>query len=121
MTTTAGAGTFECQADWTAESVIDDYLADNKLSRRKLAWLEQVYDRALASIEAACSIDIAGSIYCSELELPQGSYWCQCIAAALDFIKPERDSIGRSRLDLLNDRLIDYGFLEPEDAGAMER
>jgi hypothetical protein len=121
MTTTIGAGSSVCQADWTVESILDDYLADDKLSRRKLAWLEQVYDRTIDGIEEACSFDIAGSIYCSALELPQGSYWCQCIAAALDFIKPERGSLGCNRLTLLNEALVLNNFLEPEDADAMER
>ena len=116
MTITAGAGTSDCQSDWTIESVIDDYLADDKLSRRKLAWLEQSYDRILSSVELAHSFDIAGGVYCSELELPRGSYWCQCIAAALDFIKP----MPESRLHRLNDLLVLNGFLEHEDAEEME-
>ena len=122
MTTTKGAGVIECQADWTIESVINDYIADNKLSRRKHAYLRAIFERTIFSIDEAVSLDIAGSIYCSELELPQGSYWCQCVAAALDFMTPSSEllSDGR-RLDLLNERLVLNGFLEPEDAEAMER
>ena len=118
---TAGAGTTECQADWTTESVIDDYIADNKLSRRKCAYLEMVFENIMETISQAYSFDMAGSYYCSALELPQGSYKCQCIAAALDFVKPDRDRLGRDRLTRLNNELVECGYLDPEDADAYER
>ena len=120
MTTTKGAGVTECQADWTIESVLDDYIADNKLSRRKRAYLQAVFDRTIDSIEEAVSLDIAGSIYCSELELPQGSYWCQCVAAALDFMTPSSELLSDGRqLWALNWRLVLNNFLEIEDAEAI--
>ena len=121
MTITAGAGATERQSDWTIESVIEDYIADNKLSRRKLAFLEQTYDRALASLRDAWSVDIARREYCEEMELPQGSYWCQVMAAALDFMSPRRHEDGGSRLTEMSRELMLNGFLEPEDFEALDR
>ena len=103
------------------QSIIEDYLAENKLSRRKLAYLEQEFERLMDSITEVCFLNIAGGLYCSELEIPQGSYWCQCIAAALDFLKPDRDEAGFDRLTRLNNELVLCGHIDPEDADAFER
>ena len=35
-----GAGTTERQGDWTVHSVMNDYLSDGKLSRRKKAFMK---------------------------------------------------------------------------------
>ena len=40
MTITNGAGVEERQEDWTVESIFEDWIADKKLSRRKVTWLE---------------------------------------------------------------------------------
>ena len=38
-----GAGTTERQGDWTVFSVMNDYLSDGKLSRRKRAFMKINY------------------------------------------------------------------------------
>ena len=38
-----GAGTTERQSDWTVYSVMNDYLSDGKLSRRKRAFMKIHY------------------------------------------------------------------------------
>ena len=38
-----GAGTTERQGDWTVHSVMNDYLSDGKLSRRKKAFMKKNY------------------------------------------------------------------------------
>ena len=38
-----GAGTTEKQGDWTVYSVMNDYLSDGKLSRRKKAFMKIHY------------------------------------------------------------------------------
>jgi len=38
-----GAGTTERQSDWTVHSVMNDYLSDGKLSRRKKAFMKKHY------------------------------------------------------------------------------
>ena len=38
-----GAGTTERQGDWTVYSVMNDYLSDGKLSRRKRAFMKINY------------------------------------------------------------------------------
>ena len=38
-----GAGTTERQGDWTVRSVMNDYLSDGKLSRRKKAFMKINY------------------------------------------------------------------------------
>ena len=38
-----GAGTTERQGDWTVHSVMNDYLSDGKLSRRKKAFMKEQY------------------------------------------------------------------------------
>ena len=121
MTITPGAGTTECQADWTIDSVFEDWIADRKVSRRKLGFLQQSYDRALESLPNTCSVDVAPRSYCEEVELPQGSYWCQVIADLLDFLKPRKFENGGSRLIEISRELMLNGFLEPEDFEALDR
>nr|WP_115093827.1 hypothetical protein [Synechococcus sp. UW106] len=36
-----GAGTSECQDDWTIESLVREFASEGGLSRRKIAWLDQ--------------------------------------------------------------------------------
>ena len=38
-----GVGTTEKQGDWTVHSVMNDYLSDGKLSRRKKAFMKKNY------------------------------------------------------------------------------
>jgi hypothetical protein len=122
MTLTPGAGTTECQDHWTLETVLEDFIVDGKLSRRKAAYLLQNYVKTIDTLQAGLlvSLDVASGYFCSEVELPAGSYWCQVVGSALDFIKPDRSLVG-GRLGLLNDLLVQQGHLTEEEAEAYER
>lgn len=91
------------------EEVFDAWVADRKLSRRKLAFLETVHSQTMEGVWG-CSPDIAGSHLCSELEMPAGSYVCQLVAELLDHLKPLEQP--PSRLVELNNALVDAGVLE---------
>lgn len=121
MNSTAGAGVTERQSDWTVDSLIDDFIADGKLSRRKLAYLDQWYDRCVEELPMAWSFDIAGSMYCTEMEIPQGSYWCQVAAAVLDFLSPRSREDGGSRLVEITKELSLCGHIDPEDLEWLDR
>ena len=99
--------------DWTAQSVVEDWIADRKLSRRKIAFLELEYQRGIEAVTESSSFDIAGSIYCQELDLPTGSYWIQVMADLLDHLRPTNDIW--TRLNFLNEALVCHGHLEREE------
>ena len=44
-----GTGTTERQSDWTVHSVMNDYLSDGKLSRRKKAYMREQYLSAVTN------------------------------------------------------------------------
>jgi hypothetical protein len=99
------------------EEVFDAWVADRKLSRRKLAFLEEAHGRTMELMVSSSSLspDVAPGGLCSELELPQGSYWCQLVAELLDHLKPLDQA--PSRLGLLNKELVELGLLEEEPEG----
>ena len=90
------------------ESVLEDWVADRKLSNKKLAFLEQDHERTMNEIGLVTSFSIASSYYSDELDLPQGSYWVQVVADLLDHLLPSEEG---SRLGALNKELMDYGHL----------
>ena len=90
------------------ESVVEDWIADRKLSNRKLNFLEQDHERTMQEIGLVTSFSIASSYLSDELDLPQGSYWVQVVADLLDYLAPSEEG---SRLGALNKELIDYGHL----------
>ncbi len=96
------------------EEVFDAWVADRKLSRRKLAFLEEVHSQTMEMI-GSCIPDIAGGHLCSELDMPQGSFVCQLVAELLDHLKPLEEP--PSRLVELNDSLVELGLLEEEPEG----
>ena len=87
-----GAGTTESQEDWTMQSIIEDWIADRKVSRRKQAYLRQLHDQHVYNEEMqVCPIyDIAPSYICDELEIDHGSNWCYVLAEFLDFLESEK-------------------------------
>jgi hypothetical protein len=93
------------------KEVFETWVADRKLSRRKLAFLETVHDQTM-EVLGSCSPDIADGFTCSELEMPQGSFWCELVAELLDHLKPLDEA--PSRLATLTDALVELGHLEPE-------
>jgi hypothetical protein len=64
--------------------VVEAFLADGRLSRRKRAFLEQALDQIEDNLGAVASPDVAPGEICSGLDLDPGSYWCQVAAAVLD-------------------------------------
>ncbi len=70
--------------DLTLESVLEDWIADRKLSRRKIAFLKQVHQMNLYGDGLP---SICPSYFSSELDLPDGSYWSLVVADLLDFLK----------------------------------
>ena len=81
---TNGAGVEERQEDWTLESIFEDWIADRKLSRRKIAFLKQNHHMNVYGdgLEKICP-----SYFSSELDLPNGSYWSWVIADLLDHLE----------------------------------
>ena len=84
MTMTKGAGVTECRDDWTIHSIFEDWIADKKLSRRKIVFLKQVHQMNLYGdgLPSTCS-----SYFSSELDLPNGSYWSLVVADLLDHLE----------------------------------
>jgi hypothetical protein len=72
--------------------VLDEWIATRQLSRRKLAALEEAHQRTLEALSPNCRLDIAGGIYCTETELPQGTYMPVVIAAVLDAVAPTNEA-----------------------------
>ena len=70
--------------DLTLESVLKDWIADRKLSRRKIAFLKQVHQMNLYGDGLP---SICPSYFSSELDLPNGSYWSLVVADLLDFLE----------------------------------
>ena len=70
--------------DLTLESVLEDWIADRKLSRRKIAFLKQVHQMNLYGDGLP---SICPSYFSSELDLPDGSYWSLVVADLLDFLE----------------------------------
>ena len=70
--------------DLTLESIIEDWIANRKLSRRKIAFLKQVHQMNLYGDGLP---SICPSYFSSELDLPDGSYWSLVVADLLDFLE----------------------------------
>ena len=70
--------------DLTLESVLEDWIANRKLSRRKIAFLKQVHQTNLYGdgLPSICS-----SYFSSELDLPNGSSWSLVVADLLDHLE----------------------------------
>ena len=96
--TTPGAGATKRQNDWTLRSVLQDFLQDGRLSRRKRAWLQQQVDTFLAARNADEApqqmLETASAQQCSCLKLTCGCQLCHCVAAVLEQINPGLDLAG---------------------------
>ena len=81
---TNGAGVSERQEDWTLNSIFEDWIADRKLSRRKIAFLKQNHQMNLHGdgLEKVCP-----TYFCCELDIPNGSLWSWAVAELLDFLE----------------------------------
>jgi len=93
--------------------VVEAWIADRKLSRRKLAFLRTVFDQGMESISRGVHPPTAGGIYCEELELPHGSSWLEVVASLLDHLEPRPTC--PSRLAEARDELVELtigGYLQ---------
>ncbi len=96
--------------------VLDDWIADRRLSRRKKAFLETVYDQFLETSGGAYAPSLSGSDYSSWLDLPSGSYLVQVVAALLDHVDPLPEP--PCRLVEVTEQLVEDGHIEREAAEA---
>ena len=97
----------------TEQDILDGFLFNGKVSKKKLDHLEKEFDQGLQAVPEAVSLMTAGSEYCSELDLQAGSYWIQVIAELLDHLRPTNSYW--TRLNKLNHELSYYGHLEVEE------
>ena len=74
-------------SDWTIETVLEDWIADRTISRRKLAFLKQMHD---INVNSGGEPLICPSHISSELDLPNGSSWPDVIADFLDFLEGKK-------------------------------
>ena len=95
--------------------VIDTWVADRHLSRRKLAFLRNVYDQVAGGLHG-CALDTCGHIYCAELDLPPGSATVQVIAALLDQLDPLPEH--PRRLVQVTEAMVDAEHIDRETADA---
>jgi hypothetical protein len=93
--------------------VVDDWIADRRLSRRKKEFLEAVYT-AFQDSGGLYSPDVAGGFYCEELNLPQGGFKIQVVAALLDHLDPLPEP--PTRLVEVTEQLVEDGHIEREEA-----
>ena len=97
--------------------VFDAWIADRKLSRRQLAFLHQCHEQTMETV--GCGLPMtAGWMYCSELDLPQGSQWGHCTAELLDFLRPRK---GISRLAELLREQLECGEIEEDFYDCFDR
>ena len=108
-----GAAVF--MRDQEVQDVVDSWIADRTLSRRKRAFLQTVVDQFL---EFGCdSPDVASDFDCGEVDLPDGHwYGIQVVASILDALDSVSESPWPSRLDQVTADLMDSGHLNHLDA-----
>ena len=86
-------------SDWTIETVLEDWIADRTISRRKHAFLKQMHD---INVNSGGEPLICPSHISSELDLPNGSSWPDVIADFLDFIEGQKvgHAVTKHKLEL---------------------
>ncbi|QNJ03739.1 hypothetical protein [Synechococcus sp. PROS-U-1] len=92
------------------EAVIADrvpFNAEGNLSDEVCEAGLYLWDIAVDSLPEASSLCIAPSGFCSDLDLPQGSTWTECLAAALD-IHPQFN--GTNRLSMISQLINEHGL-----------
>jgi len=87
---------------------VEEVIADrNGLTEEQLQQGIDLWDEAIESMSQAAQLMIAPAVYCSELDLPQGSYWVEVLAAALDAVP---DINGTDHLRLLQQEIEECGL-----------
>ena len=78
--------------EWTVETVLEDWVANRKLSRRKIAFLEQFHQHQLhgAVGDMIGFLPTAPAHICKALDLNEGCTWWWVVAELLDFIESEK-------------------------------
>ena len=74
-------------SDWTIQDVLEGWIADRTISRRKLAFLKQMHE---INVNSEGQPLICPSNISKELDLPNGSTWPYVIADFLDFHEGQR-------------------------------
>ena len=86
-------------SDWTIKNVLEGWIADRTISRRKLAFLKQMHEINVNSegLPLICPSHIS-----KELDLPNGSTWPYVIADFLDFIEGQKvgHTVTKHKLEL---------------------
>ena len=111
MTTTTGRISVEYFLDAiNADRAVSNLggLSDEMCEAGLRLWDDTV--EAIPQVAGAGQLCIASSAYCSELDLPQGSTFSECLAAALD-IHPQFN--GSDRLVMLQELMKEHGLIEP--------
>lgn len=80
------------KSSWTVDAVLEEWLADRKLSRRKKAFLNQFHQHQLnnAAGEMMKFLPVAPAHICEALDLPNASTWAVVVAELLDFDDSEK-------------------------------
>ena len=78
--------------EWNPETILDEWIVEHKLSRRKIAYLEQFHQQNLhgAVGDMIGFLPIAPAHICEALDLPIGCSMWSCVIDLLDFIESEK-------------------------------
>ena len=78
--------------EWNPETILEEWIADRKLSRRKIAYLEQFHQQNLhgAVGDMIGFLPVAPAHICKALDLPTGCSMWHCVVELLDFIESEK-------------------------------
>lgn len=68
--------------EYDLADIVETWAAEKELSKEMEEFLWREHEANLS--ELVVSPPIAGGMYCSELDLPQGSTWPEVVAALLD-------------------------------------
>lgn len=100
------------------DDVLELWVAERKLSRRKLAFLETVHQQTMECMSPSYGPWIAGQSLSSELDRPEAVYTCQLVADLLDFLKPIPGE-PHKRLADVTQALMECNLIEKEQADAL--
>ena len=83
----------------TIESIFQDWIADKKLSKRKISWLEANFRDSFIEMDRDFAENypktVAPNWMRSELDNPKCIFVIQCVAELLDNLKPRKKDISR--------------------------
>ena len=100
--------------------VLDLWIADRSLSRRKLAFLKEVHQQAVNTLEFGLYIpETCDQTYCAELDLPQGSDVAQVVASLLDHLEPMGATRHPERLVNVTNLMVEAGVIKEAQAEAL--